>query len=200
VLVSGATILPLAEFRRGFRLGPQAFGQHLLEQDEAYRVAAVRSSDGRAPAPRDLNLPPSATGNVAELAQDAQIEAIGVYESAAAPPTRPGQPSGRGPVHVLVRRAAKPIVLVLSSYETVDWQIRIEPGAQLKAVLLGGYEESSVSGTGTLRTLRIGRVYAYEQGSAELAQLQREIVRWAGRPIDTFQGAYKGGRFTVGGR
>lgn len=131
--------------------------------------------------------------------RDAQVEGIGIYEPAERT-AQPGQSRSAGRVTVTVRRSAQPLVLVLTSYEPVQWQLRLEPGARLGAVLVGGYYDSTVQGAGEARVLKIGSHYAYQQDSAGFAALQREVARWAGRPISLFQGNYRGSSFSVGGR
>lgn len=130
--------------------------------------------------------------------RDAQVEGVGIYE-AREKVTAPGQPRAMGRVSVTVRRSPRPMVLVLTSYEPVQWQVKLEPGARLGAVLLGGYYESTVLGAGDARVLRIGRTYAYQQEGQEFHALQREVSRWTGRPISLFQTGYHGANFTVGG-
>lgn len=131
--------------------------------------------------------------------RDAQVEGVGIYEPVERV-AQPGQSHSLGRVAVTVRRSPQPMVLVLTSYEPVQWQLKLEPGARLGAVLLGGYHDSNVQGAGEARVLRIGRLYAYQQEGPEFAALQREVTRWVGRPISLFQNGYRGNSFTVGGR
>lgn len=131
--------------------------------------------------------------------RDAQVEGVGIYEPGERV-ARPGHTRSAGQVMVTVRRSAQPLVLVLTSYEPVQWQLKLEPGARLGAVLVGGYHDSNVQGAGEARVLKIGRHYAYQHDSADFAALQREVTRWTGRPISVFQGNYRGGSFSVGGR
>jgi hypothetical protein len=100
---------------------------------------------------------------------------------------------------VVVRRSAKPIVLVLSSYEAVTWNLNLMPGAKLKAILLGGYKSSTVVGAGDTRVVRISS-YAYQAGSSGYGALDNDVQLYTGRRMDTFQGIYSGRMFTVGGR
>lgn len=62
---------------------------------------------------------------------------LGVYE---------GHTHKYGKVTVFVAPQDHPIALLLVAYESVDWQIEIEPGAQLSKVFLNGYHEQRVSG------------------------------------------------------
>jgi hypothetical protein len=132
-------------------------------------------------------------------AREAQVEGVGIYE-AVERIAQPGQSRSTGRVSVTVRRANQPLVLVLSSYEPVQWQLKLEPGARLAAVLVASYHDSTVVGAGDVRVFKIGRQYAYQQDGPEFASLQREVTRWAGRPIALFQSGYRGNSYTVGGR
>jgi hypothetical protein len=62
---------------------------------------------------------------------------LGVYE---------GHTHKYGKVIVFVAPQDQPIALLLTAYESVDWQIELEPGAQLAKVFLNGYYEQRVSG------------------------------------------------------
>jgi hypothetical protein len=53
------------------------------------------------------------------MARDAQVEAVSVYEAVAVRP--PSTPESVEPVSVVVRDTSKPVVLVLSSHQTVHW-------------------------------------------------------------------------------
>ena len=205
--VAGSTVRVLSDVKRGLKLGVQPFLQQLQEQNDTLRQeAAAELAKQRAatyagalpyrPAAEQTG-PYSATGDLQETAKDAQVEGVGVYDRRWR--GRPGRASGRGAVTVVVRRSPRPMVLVLSSYEAVDWRLHVESGAQLKAILLASYSDSTVSGAETVKTLNIGRTHAYDQGTAAFGNLQRDVMRWTGKPIGTFQGKYKATSFIVGG-
>lgn len=166
----------------------------LLDEANQAKLARVAAEERRLE-----QTPPilAASALVPGLA-DAPVEGVGVYE-AREKVAQPGNTRSTGRVVVKVRRTARPMVLVLSSYEPVQWVLRLEPGARLGAVLLGGYYDSAVQGAGETRVLKIGRVYAYGHEDAKLPALQREVTRWAGRPMGLFQGMYAGDSFSVGG-
>jgi hypothetical protein len=92
------------------------------------------------------------------------------------------------------------VVLVLTSYEPVNWNVEADPGARISAVLLGGYNPSQVSGTRGVPQIDIGRVYAYQQGADGYGALEAAVARRTGKRIKTFQGRYSGESFVVGGR
>jgi hypothetical protein len=137
-------------------------------------------------------------GPIANLARDAQIEAVGVYQGGAGE-SRTNDGRKMGYVEVRLRRSAKPVVLVLSSYEPVRWMLIPESGARLAAVLVSGYYPSQVIGAGAARIVMTGSVYAYKLGSPEYNALNLEIVKWTGKSIGIFQGRYEGTAFSVGG-
>ncbi|TAK96930.1 MAG: hypothetical protein EPO09_05195 [Aquabacterium sp.] len=137
---------------------------------------------------------------VARAAADAQIEGVGVYQGNTSPSTL-RTPEGRkmGAIDVRVRPSARPIVLVLSSYDPVRWNVIVEPGARLSTVLLSSYGASQVVGAGAARVVQIGTTYAYKLGSSEYDALNQDVKKWTGKGMGVFQGRYEGGSFSVGG-
>jgi len=134
----------------------------------------------------------------ADLAKDAQIESIGVYQGPRSS-ARSGNASEAGQVEVKVRKAPKPILLVLSSYEAVRWNLSVEPGARLAGVLVSGYKSSQVTGNGAARVMMIGSNHAYKLDSNEYNALNTHVQRLTGKQIYYFQGRYEGTSFSVGG-
>jgi len=90
------------------------------------------------------------------------------------------------------------VVLVLSSHHAVRWEISLEPGSVLKAVLLSGYRKSTVAGAADAPVSSIGGFYAFKRGSVEFKHLENEVRRCTGRHIERFQSEYAGHRFVVG--
>ena len=136
---------------------------------------------------------------IAGVANQAQIEAIGVYQGGKVAEATIIDGRKAGEVVVQIHRSAKPIVLVLSSYEPVKWTLRAESGTKLAAVLLSGYYRSEVVGAGSARVFSVGRTYAYKLDSAEYNKLNLETTRLTGKGIGVFQGRYEGGSFSIGG-
>lgn len=152
----------------------------------------------RGNAPSDRSMPLPAMPGLSDAPADAQVHMVGVYEGKSVA----GSPSGRSPrnVRIVTRASTRPIVLVLASYEPVNW-IVVNNGARVSAVLLSGYYPSTVSGVGNVPVLRIGSAYAYSAGSAEYARLRQAVAQYAGaREIRSFQGSYSGAEFSVGGQ
>lgn len=142
---------------------------------------------------------PGTDCQMVNLARDAQVEAIGVYQGTdrEGRTTKDGRKQGHVEVHV--RRSPKAKVLILSSYEPVRWVLTSEPGARIAAVLVSGYYPSEVVGAGRARIFNMGRTFAYKLGSAEHRALNRDTIMCIGKPIDAFQGRYDGTYFVVGG-
>ena len=183
--------LPLGAFRSFETFTAELRSEAQMRQLEAFeRGSGAHLPGGGIRIPEGLPVP--------DWAKDARIEAVGVYESTGGS-HGPGKPHSPGPVAVRVRRSGQPIVLVLTSYEPVYWEIDAEAGARIAAILVGGYHQSEVRSARGAREIDIGRVYAYEQGSGEYGLLQAVVARRTGKPIDQFQGRYSGQRFTVGG-
>lgn len=131
-------------------------------------------------------------GPLAELAKSASIEAIGVNSSGV-------DATGRynGIIRVDVRRSSRPLILVLTAFSSTRWQLMLDPGAEVAAVLTSGYEPQTVVGAGNARILNLGETFVYERD--KLQELERSVFEVTGRRIDLFQGRYTGNRFVVGG-
>jgi hypothetical protein len=180
--------------------GPLEFAAHLARrEDDQDDSAVVKAARDAAPdtSPANRLTIVSGTTSLKRTAQAAQVEAVSVYEAVAV--HSPRIPRLLGSVKVLVRDCSRPIVLVLSSHQTVNWELVLEPGATLRAALLSGYGESKVDGAGDALVTSIGGFYAFKHGSAEFKHLESEVMRCTGRHIGTFQSVYAGKSFVIGG-
>jgi hypothetical protein len=180
--------------------GPLEFAEYLARRAASQNdSAAVKAARDAAPNTLPANRLTVVSGitSLTRLARAAQVEAVSVYEAVAV--HSPRIPRPRGPVTVLVRASSKPVVLVLSSHQAVQWELSLEPGTILRAVLLSGYGESRVVGAGDALVTSIGGFYAFKYGSAEFKHLESEVMRCTGRHIGTFQSVYAGKSFEVGG-
>ncbi len=141
---------------------------------------------------------PSTAIPFADVAKDAQIEGVGVYESSNSLPKGPGNRPGS--ISLAIRPTAKPLILVLSSYESVTWRISPQDKDNIKLILLSSYYPSSVEGADNARTVVINGGFAYSRESEDYARLRKAVMGQTGRDIQIFQGSYKGANFSVGGR
>jgi hypothetical protein len=126
---------------------------------------------------------------VGNIPSNARVEAIGVYE------TKDRSPAG---ISVIVKKSDKPIVLMLSAYESVRWNLIKESGANLAAVIATGYNLPQVTGAGVTKTVIKHGNYAYQQSGSGYTALNNDAMMWTGKPISKFQGAYAGTVFVVG--
>ena len=171
----------------------ELLNQRKLLASEALPVLPATSVLG----PASSSSKPTPKGPLVDLARDAQIQAIGVYQGGG---NGAKSADGRtmGFVTVRVSRSIKPIVLVLSSYEPVRWMLTLDPGASLAAVLVSGYYQSQVVGAGAAPVIANGNSYAYKPDSSDYRTLNQAVFNVTGRDIGAFQGRYDGGQFSVG--
>ncbi len=135
--------------------------------------------------------PVAAPRGLAGLPKDAAVHMVGVYEGA-------GPNRATRSVRAIVRPSSRPVVLALSSYESVRWVI-VNTGARISAVLVSGYEPSTVVGVDA-PVMRMGSSYAYKLGTTEHLRWRQEVQQYVG-PLElrSFQGLYTGAEFSVGG-
>ncbi len=135
-----------------------------------------------------------------KAASDADVHVVGMYSAG------PGE--NGAPVVVEVRPTNRPIVLALSSYGSVFWNLKIAEGAQVKAVILGGYYEQEIEGipAGTLFAHRAyfptrNRDYfwGFDWNSEECRSTMETLARLTRRPISTFQGEQTTTSFVIDG-
>lgn len=176
--------------------GPMEFAAYLARRKVRRKEPAAGDAAALSAPPKNQLTIISGPGTLAGLARSAQVEAVSVYEAVAMRGTTPAAP---GPVSVRVRATSRPVVLVLSSHQAVEWRVDLEPGAELRAVLLAGYGASTVAGAGAALVTSIGGFYAFKRGSAEFRHLEDAVLRCTGRNIEHFQSVYAGHAFEVGG-
>jgi hypothetical protein len=181
--------------------GPLEFAEYLRRRSpEQAESATIRAARAAAPPPMPLvNQLNVVTGarSLTVAARSAAVEAVSVYEAVSMHP--PGSAPEPDFVRVIVKPspASRPMVLVLSAYQGVEWRVSCQPGTRLTAVLLSGFGPSTVTGTGDAVVCRIGGFYAFRRGSAEFRHLETEVMRCTGRTIENFQSCYAGSRFEV---
>ena len=170
--------------RQGRNLNPAADGAARASADAARAVAG---------------LPPLQGGSMPLLSNvpaDSRVSVVGVYEAAITTSATTAGANRIGGIRINVMPGNKPIVLVLTSYEPVRWTINAGT-RKIAAILLSGYNESSVTGQGNAQVLKIGSTHAYKMDSSEYARLKQDVGRYVANPIQSFQGGYKGQEFSV---
>jgi predicted esterase len=128
----------------------------------------------------------------------AELHVVGVY-----------QPRDSGtPVDVEVRPTTRPVVLVLTSYMEVLWNVKLAAGARLKAVVVGGYYEQEVEGVPVdvpvvyrayAPSNKSDYFYAYHGDTAEYRRMVDKLNDLTGLLVSTAQVEYAGTSFVIDG-
>lgn len=125
-----------------------------------------------------------------------ELHVVGVYEGLG------------GAVEVVVKPTPKPVVLVLSSYSSVTWQVTLSAGAVLDSVILQGYDPQDVVGVPanvpvTERgydeacACTYGWEYLNNQGGCSYKLMISSVRAYVGMDESSFQGCYTGAKFEV---
>lgn len=138
---------------------------------------------------------------VASAAGDRELHFVGIYEA----DSRHGMGNRTtGTVDVKVGRRDKAIVLALSSYEPVRWNVILEDGVKVEKIILNGYHDQVVTGVEGIPI----EEYSYEETGQFLGDF---VYHWettspavmtrfsqaAGVPLTSFQGCYRGTEFEI---
>jgi hypothetical protein len=121
------------------------------------------------------------------------LHAVGVYQA-------PGDE-----VRVRVEDEHRPVVLALSAYESIHWDVRLAAGVIVDRVILSGYHAQRISGIAESVPIETytydpspcgqcvpGRKYFYGYRSPP-----KELKEITGLEATSFQGAYDGIEFTI---
>jgi beta-lactamase regulating signal transducer with metallopeptidase domain/predicted esterase len=139
-------------------------------------------------------------GEFLAASTDADLHVVSIYWT--------GPDNNGSPVEVEVRPSTKPVVLALASYMSVLWNVRIAPGAQVKAVIVGGYYEQEIEGIPAnipvayrayFPARNEGYLWGFDWNSPECRSMAEKLHEMTGHPVATFQGEYTGNSFVVDG-
>jgi hypothetical protein len=182
---------------------------------ETERIGRPDCQPGLVGTPRDLITgSPLSAGPTVEplpenLSEGAAIVAFGAYKGGIE--TRfdiAGEKKLVGSVRLSADRDGPPVVLVLSGYDPIIWDLRAVPTARLRAVVVFSASRHAVAGLDDSVMLlfacgkdreRVGAgVHAYEGGEM-LDRLAAAIMALTGRTIDLFEGGYAPEAFRLKG-
>jgi predicted esterase len=190
------TGLPVASFQEAYE------GTAFVIDDKRGRE---RAQGGMPP-----QAPPAAPPTAAALraaAAGGQLHVVGVYS----------QGNASRPVDVEVRATPNPVVLALTAYDSVVWNVKVAPGARISAVVASGYFPQEIDGvpagvpfyrSGPDPSSHFGGragprareyFYAYEAGTDEYRRTASALEDLTGLRIATFQGENAGTAFVVDG-
>jgi hypothetical protein len=143
---------------------------------------------------------------LAGLPDDAEVHLVGMYKGQKELDLQLGE-SGHTTteIDVVVGRAPRPVVLVLSAYDPVVWRVGYTPQARIAGVLVSGYHTQALIG---IPRATPHRVLSSEQTrgcdlfrahtAENAAQEERKIVALTGRGIGRFYGSYSASAVQVG--
>ncbi|MFA9203873.1 MAG: hypothetical protein ACEQSD_07735, partial [Flavobacteriales bacterium] len=117
-----------------------------------------------------------------------------------------------GSVEVIVDYPNQPIVLILTAYDPVEWNIKITARTKVEQLIIAGYSTQSYRGIprsipvatythqhstcSTACWRGTGYFYAYDL-LKEPSDLQQKIQEITGKKLYSFQGAYSGKSFNI---
>jgi hypothetical protein len=111
------------------------------------------------------------------------------------------------PAKVRVTYTGSPIILVLTSYDSVEWHIEVGPDVQIDQVIVSGHHEQRMKGLPDSvpvwkETPDEGRqaFYVYKRSDRSFRKAVKRLHELTGRGVLTFQGIYRypGKPFIVG--
>ncbi|NLR74163.1 hypothetical protein [Leeia aquatica] len=128
--------------------------------------------------PLQISQPP------AGLANGAEVVLISGYEPANA------SQSG-GMIIVNVNRPGSKVLLVLSSYEKIQWNVIASPGTNIVGIIVGGHDKPTVTTTIKTQAWLADLPYAYETENRNFKTLLTTLnTRMGVKKIDVFRGSY----------
>ncbi len=141
------------------------------------------------------------TGDYTPAKSDrAELHMVGVYEGDYIVEKGRERADGsrvRGSANVYVTHTASPVVLVLSSYDPVMWDVRVAKGVRLQKVIIGScYGSDAAAPTnvpivGARPAVAEGRTWcAYRKGDEQYQHAAIELLNATGMEIRTFIGDY----------
>ncbi len=135
---------------------------------------------------------------IVPISDEAEVHAIGVYSN--------------GKITVDVDYPEHPIVLVLTAYESVKWDIQVHPDTKIERLIISGYHAQSYQGITSSTPVEIytydpskcstpcwrrqGHFYASSLIEAQ-TRLDYQIERIIGKRMNSFQGEYAGKSFKI---
>jgi hypothetical protein len=162
----------------------------------AMAPAAPKPAAATAPVPSPTQLQTSATG---VPVASADVHVISVYEAVNGVTLNDtSQGNRQGSIPVQVGSSAKPLWLLLSSYEPVHWIVNVSPGSKLDRIVASGYYPQRVTVTGKqgVEILMSRDGPGYDGGKiGGISSWVRQ--QYHADPISV-QTVYKGGNFMVG--
>ena len=103
-------------------------------------------------------------------------------------------PEGRIDIEITDNPEVKSYILVLTSYEPINWYISNQDRAKIKKIILSSYHPSKVHGASGVPIIRISLGYSYKGLSTKLLNKIESTSKF---DTKSFQGGYKGKLFEI---
>ncbi|MFB8797199.1 MAG: hypothetical protein U7126_23910 [Microcoleus sp.] len=146
------------------------------------------------------------SSHVGSLNGNKELHLIAVYEA-----TSPQENGNRAKsaIEVKVERQNKPIILALSAYEPLNWNVTVEPGAVIEKILVNGYHNQTISGVTGIPIEEhsydetgdyLGNfIYKWDATteSTNTPSLVTKLEQINHTKLTSFQGCYRGTSFTI---
>ena len=137
-----------------------------------------------------------------------ELHLIGVYEATS---EHGNGNRATGAIEVKVERRNKPIILALSAYEPVNWNVTLEPGAVIEKIIVNGYYNQTVSGVSGVpiqvhteeATGNFIGNFIYKWGAtpeSNTPSLVTQLEQMNGTSLTSFQGCYRSTNFNIKGK
>ncbi len=134
-----------------------------------------------------------------------ELHLIGVYEAT----SEHGNANRAKSIEIQVERRNKPIILALSAYEPINWNITVEPGTVIEKIIVNGYHNQTVSGVSGIpieehsyeKTGDYIGEFIYKWGataeSPNTPSLVTKLEQINSTSLTSFQGCYRGTNFSI---
>ena len=135
---------------------------------------------------------------------DCDLHVIGIY--------MPQNSSADDRVYVEVKATEKPIVVALTSYNSVQWHLKIDPKARVQQIIIAGYFEQGLAEphpdipivwqTYFPTADKKNKHFFWADGwhTREGRNLRKKLNELTGLDVTTFQAEYQGSRFVIDGK
>ena len=132
-----------------------------------------------------------------EYDEGTELHVIGVYEGSRHFGGPVEDPSA-STIDVQVHVTEHPVVLALSNYEPVLWNIIPDDGVEIKEIILSSYNGAKFSGIDESRVRITRHMLSIGYRDDQLRAAASGLRALTGLDVKSYQGMYKGRGFSVG--